>query len=142
MSAVKNTYCACWLTYSHKQSRAIINVISCTCASLAMSDNVCCDKVILNLTVRSLLPHLNTNVVHPSRLVLLQEASNWTLLPQRMEQLQLSVTELHKHSVDSVLGQRHLVTHRSPQHVPIQSCGLLHVRDGDGNVVQPPQLPQ
>lgn len=58
-----------------------------------------------------------------------------------MEQLQLSVAELHKHRVDAMLGQGHLVTHCGPQYVSIQRCGLLQVWDSDGDVVQPPQLP-
>lgn len=87
-------------------------------------------------------PHLNTNVVHPSRFVLLQESCDRTLLPQRMEQLQLSVAELHEHCVDAVLGQWHLGAYCGPQHITVKSRGLLHIGDRDGNMVQAPQLPQ
>lgn len=86
--------------------------------------------------------HLDTNVMHSSWLVFQQEARDGALLSERMEQLQLGVAELHEHSVDTMIGQGHLLTHRGPQHVPIQRRGLLHVGDSDGDVVKPAQLPQ
>lgn len=89
-----------------------------------------------------MISHLNTNMVHSSGLVLLQEASDGALLPQRMQELQLGVSKLNEHCVDAVLRQGHLFTHVGPQHVPVQCCGLLHVRNGNGNMIQPAQVPQ
>lgn len=91
--------------------------------------------------LKATFSHLDTNVVHSSGLVLLQEAGYGALLPQRMQKLQLSVSKLNEHCVDTVLGQRHLVAHSGPQHVSIQCGGLFHVRNSDGNVIEPSQVP-
>uniref|UniRef100_A0A3Q2E8Y3 Ferritin n=1 Tax=Cyprinodon variegatus TaxID=28743 RepID=A0A3Q2E8Y3_CYPVA len=77
----------------------------------------------------------------------IKELGDWeprdgALFPERMEQLQLGVSQFHKHSVDAMLWQGDLFANGSTQHISIQSSGLFHVGDGDGYVVQLPQLPQ
>lgn len=89
-----------------------------------------------------LFSYLNANVVHPSRLVLLQEAGNRAFFPEWMEELQFSVAKLNKHCVHTMIRQRHLVAHLGPQHISIKGRGLLHVRNSNSNVIQPPQVPQ
>ena len=49
--------------------------------------------------------YLYANVMDTPSLVFLQESSNWTLLAERVEKLELGVVEVDKHSGHAVLGQ-------------------------------------
>lgn len=86
--------------------------------------------------------HLYADMMHPPRFVLLKESSDWALLPQRMQELQLGVAQLHKHGVHAVLQQRHGSAHLGSQHIAIQRGGLFQVGHGNGDVIQPTEFPE
>ena len=52
------------------------------------------------------MTNLKTNVMHATRLVLVEERLDWTLVAHRVQQLNLRVVQLGKNRVNAMLGLR------------------------------------
>jgi len=79
--------------------------------------------------------HFYTDVVHAACLVLIQEVLYGTVLPVRMQQLDLRVSQLDKHRVHAVIWLCMLLTHFGPEDVSVEGRGFVHVGHCDGDVV-------
>jgi hypothetical protein len=70
-----------------------------------------------------------------------QELTDGRLRGKRLEQLDVSVTDVQKRCVNALLGHRLAVYERHPEHIAIQHKRRVDVLDGDADVVDYRQHP-
>jgi len=85
---------------------------------------------------------LNTDMVHATAGVFLQEASDGTLVSQRQKELDLGVRELDKNDSDSMFREILGLAHGRTEHITIQLCRALEFRHSNSNMIEPANFPR